>query len=465
MLLVQVMKGHNDEHFRSLSAVLMRRLALSAEQWKTLPSEHDVQIKSELLAVAQQESTCHVSRKVCHTIVQIFVIAGLDGRWPELLQFVEHNSRQVDPKARAIAWTLLLSLAAYVPQQVFHAAQSFKVQLLQSLEKISQMMNSDHLKWEVEAATKAGCALLTAVASAEDGAGSLPNHADMLEGVVQCVSGALNLGLQEFATDAIQALIDVAQHAPSLFAIAADGVTNLVLQVAKSNQVESSTRQAALELLLTIAEMQPNIFQSRPSLVDGVLPLGFEMACDLDDDITEWVAEECIKHASDSGMNNDAGGTVFTDDESNAKMGEESMRRLVVALGSKFTMQFYLRAVEGLIQDGDWRKRHCAILCATQLVITCTKTIQIHVPALIGMVTATLTGDANQRVQYAAIECLAMMCLSFNGLVQKQHHAAIAPALLSVINNDALCPKVLPLTPQLLRDSLVVPPVLYVYVC
>jgi hypothetical protein len=433
----------------------MRRQALSVEEWQKLPSEHDVQIKAELLSVAQQETTCHICRKVCHTIVQIFIIAGLDGRWPELLQFIEHNSQQADPKARAIGWSLLASLAAYVPQQVFQAVQSFKVQLLQSLVKIAEV-NTEHLKWEIEAATKASCSILTAVASA--GAETLPQHADLLEGVVKCVSGALNLGQQEFATDGIQALIDVAQKASPLFVVTADGVASLMLQVAKSSQLDGSTRQAALELLLTIAEQQPKIFQLRPSLVDGILPLGFEMACEVEDDISEWVEEETNTISSDNGMSNDAGCSPFTDDESNAKMGEESMRRLVLALGSKYTLQFYLTAVQGLIADSDWRKRHCAIVCAIQLVLTCTKSIQVHVPTLVAMVAATLTGDANQRVRYAAVECLAVMCIGFDGAVQKTHHAAIAPALLTMIQDGSLCPKVPYLSSSHLSFRIQTPP-------
>ena len=158
--------------------------------------------------------------------------------------------------------------------------------------------------------------------------------------------------------------MEVAGVEPTYMRKQLPAVVDAMIQIAESAPLEASTRHLAIELLITLAEARqqaPGMMRKVPNFVERVFVVLMSMLLDVED-VPEWHgAREEDEEAGE--------GEDYT-------MAQECLDRLAIALGGNTVLPVASQALPAYVADADWRKRHAALICLSQIAEGCTKVIK-----------------------------------------------------------------------------------------
>ena len=108
-------------------------------------------------------------------------------------------------------------------------------------------------------------------------------------------------GDSENLTQALMALIELAEEAPLMFKHLFSNLVQFSISVIQDKELDNQTRQNALELMGTFADYSANMCKKDPSYTSDMVTQCLSLMTDVgidDDDASDWNAAEdvCILH-------------------------------------------------------------------------------------------------------------------------------------------------------------------------
>ncbi|KAJ1726941.1 importin subunit beta-3, partial [Coemansia biformis] len=221
-------------------------------------------------------------------------------------------------------------------------------------------------------------------------------------------------------TEALAALVEAAEEAPKLFRAVLGDLVTFATAIGKNGELESATRQAAIELLVTLAEAAPGMCRKNAQFCQAVVPVCLQMLSTIEDD-EAWHTAETLEEA---GSDEDH---VF---------GEQTLDRLANALGGKQLLPVAFNYIPQMLAAAEWPQRHAALMAISSIGEGCYKIMRNELAKILQLV-ATAFGDAHARVRYAACNCVGQMSTDFAPLLQEEHGAVVLGSLISAMADSA----------------------------
>ncbi|KAJ2709806.1 importin subunit beta-3, partial [Coemansia spiralis] len=263
---------------RAFAAVLLRRIAFQPAQaadnkedertvWSVVPAGVQQAVKAELLGALKNETERGARHKVCDTIAEISNNEG-EGEWPELLGALYACAQDGNVQLRESAYRVFGSCAYLLEAQSPAAVTGAFSGALQDADPSVR-----------QAALQAAVAYIVAVNEKQRGA-----LAGMVGPMLGVLEPLLQSGDEAGLTDALSALVEAAEEAPKLFRAVLGDLVTFATAIGKNGDLESATRQAAMELLVTLAEAAPGMCRKNTQFCQAVVPVCLEMLSSIEDD-------------------------------------------------------------------------------------------------------------------------------------------------------------------------------------
>mmetsp|Transcript_8735 Transcript_8735/g.11822 ORF Transcript_8735/g.11822 Transcript_8735/m.11822 type:complete len:1130 (+) Transcript_8735:104-3493(+) len=422
MQLVQVLRRSTDIGARAMCAVLLRKVLTKDmheetgnTMWPLLPEPTKAGVKSELLLCIQEETERSILKKVCDTVGEIATVIFEEGAWPELLPFMFQCVQSGNDRHRESALLIFGQLApVLVPSLSAH---------LSTLHQVLGHSMQSTVVFDVRiAALKAAINFILSLENSKE----CDQFQSLVPSMLETLAAALNSGEESQAQEALEALIELADNHPRFLRSQLDPVLNAMILIAEADQLEDSTRNYAVEFLLTLAEARakaPGMLRKCPHFVQRLFTCLLGFLLDVDDS-PEWYTADSDEECEDgSGERYD--------------VGQEGLDRLAMALGGKTILPLASQVLPGFLQDPDWKKRHAALIALSQIAEGCSKLMVKQLGAVAEMCLGCMCVDPHARVRWAAIHAVGQTCTDLGPDLQQQEHARLLPALLQVMDDHA----------------------------
>lgn len=413
------------------------------ELWPKLspPLKHNV--KSELLACLHQEPERSITRKVCDSVseiaVEIFdevkveVMKSTNAEsendavvqhtvqtflkenqgWPELLPFIFQCVQTGNPSHAESAFLVFDQLARYCMDM-----------LIQYLGTIHGALSAGLANPSLDVKICAFSATTTFIGFLESAA-EREKFQSLVPSLLGVLSEALNAGDEIAANTAVENLIEVADEHPRFLRKQIHDVAGAMIKIAEAESLDDATRRLAAEFLVTLCEARdkaPGMMRKLPQLVQQLFNCCVAFLLEIDDD-PSW-------HTADDEKDEDAGETELYE------FGQECLDRISMSIGGKSMLPVAGQAFSALMADGDWKKRHAALVGLAQIAEGCERVMKQR-PVLSELVAMCVKGtsDPHAKVRWAACQGLGQLCTDLCPDLQESHHEPILGALIGLMED------------------------------
>jgi hypothetical protein len=423
--LFTLFRSNPDDGLRNYAGILLRRIVI--RHWEKIDGSCRQQMQQELLRSIETETKPLLVRRACH------LIAGINTHvkkhpWAELLPFVVGCAQNAAPLQRETGFFLLSEIAEFNSESLIEHVAPLQPLLLAGIQDQGNTASQKR-------AIQASCSLIISVSG---------DKRPILIGSLMPAALAQITALvsvdEQIACEAIESLIEMAQHAGSTLGNLLPHLAPPMIQMANSlNVLENSTRSIAVELLLTVCEACPSAVTAAPALTSQIIDALMRMSCEVETNEAQWVNTPFKCGAEGNGRSQDE-----LEEEEMSILGEESLFRAVRSLGrnafdSCLSLITQWSGMQGPVQD--WRAKRAAISVFQATAIGAPKALKNKIKDSVGMMVACVS-DPVQRVRFNAIECLAVFAETFPGVFQKMYNRSVVPALVAVLQDTGACDKV-----------------------
>ncbi|KAH7296218.1 hypothetical protein KP509_26G014000 [Ceratopteris richardii] len=393
---------------RSMAAVLVRR---QLGIWTQLSPQTQASIKEQLLLCVQHEQVKAVAKKLCDTVAELAATIPEDGQWSELLPFLFQCVSSDTSHWKESALMIFGQLAQYMgPQLHSH---------LSTLHAVFQQTLAPTMPGNVRlAALRATSSFVQTLETPQD----REHFQDLLPGMMQTLTQALDLHEEATAQEALEMFIDVAETEPRFLRKQLVEVVSSMLQIADADRLEDATRHLAVEFLITLAEAReraPGMMRKLPQFIGKLVGILLKMLLDIEDDPAWHSAEPEDENAGES---------------NNYEVGQECLDRLANSLGGKAVLPVVSELLPLYISDQDWRKRYAALICLAQIAEGCSKVMVKNLSPVVNMVLNCFR-DTHARVKWAAINAIGQLSTDLGPDLQEQYHQNILQALVMAMDD------------------------------
>ncbi|KAK9821719.1 hypothetical protein WJX81_003315 [Elliptochloris bilobata] len=411
--LVALLRHSQQLDARALCAVLLRKVLTKDDPslWPTLSPNVQALVKSELLNCVREEQDRSIVKKVCDTVSELAAGIMEGGGWPELLPFMFQCVQSRQPRMVEAALLVFAQLARYLADTLRQYLGTLHSVLVTSLGSPSLDVTL--------AAMRATSAFIQEL---ED-----PAERDQFQATVPAQLGVvarlLNEGEETSAQDALELLIEVAEAHPRFLRRHLTEVAAAMLQIVEAPALEDATRQLAAELLVTLCEARekaPGMMRKLPQFIGRFFQSLLSFLLDIEDD-PRW-------HNADSDRYESEG------EGERYEFGQECLDRMALALGGNTVVPLASAYLPALLADGDWRRRHAALICLAQIAEGCVKVMTKNLSGLVDMCLQGLS-DPHAKVRWAACQALGQLCTDLGPDLQEAEHARILPGLMAVMGD------------------------------
>ncbi|KAJ2078427.1 importin subunit beta-3 [Coemansia sp. RSA 988] len=403
---------------RAFASVLLRRIAFQTAGglenkedertvWSAVPVNVQQAVRAELLGALGSESDQSARHKLCDTIAEI--ADNDEGEiWPELLPALYACAQDSNAALRESAYRVFAACAHLLENQ---SAESVSTGFVGAFQDSEAQVRVAALKAAVAFVVAAGARQRAGVA------GMVPQMLGVLE-------PHLRDGDEAGLTEALLALVEAAEAAPKLFRAMLGSVVEFATEVGRRTELESATRQAAVELLVTLAEAAPGMCRKNGQFCAALVPVCLQMLSSVEDD-EEWHTTDTLDEA---------------DNEADDVFGEQTLDRVANALGGKQLLPAAFGFIPQMLASDEWQQRHAALMAISSIGEGCYKLMRGELERVVQMV-ARCAQDSHARVRYAVCNCLGQMATDFAPQLQEEHHAAVVGVLVALMG-EAAAPRV-----------------------
>ncbi len=242
--------------------------------------------------------------------------------------------------------------------------------------------------------------------------------------IIGVVGSALSRGDEEDATCITEYLVSIASTQPIFFKGNMDAVVEAMLTVANSNELEFRTRSTALELTVTLSETAPALARRCRGLVEGLIPLAFNIMQEVEEEDAEWASGKYTEDGEDE--------TYF--------VGEEAIERAAAGMGSRVLAPPTLAKVTQYSSSASSMQRRAAVAGLCRLAEGSPNAFKAYFEQSLSFLTGAVR-DASPRVQYQAIECIGRFACLFPHNTEVLVHSFV-PSLTAILNESSTCDRV-----------------------
>ena len=413
--LVKALRTSAQVETREMAAILLRRVLTKDEVslWANLQAQTQAGIKSELLKSLHEEQNKRIAGKVGDTVSELAAGVYEEG-WPELLPFLFQCVTTGSDALKVTALNVFGELAAYIGDSLVPHLATLHGILAQCLQAADM---------EVKLASlRACCAFVDSLENQHDRA----KFQDLLPAMLQTLGGALQGGDEASAQDALSMFVELAGSDPRFVRKHLAHVVDAMMTIAEHNDLENGTRHLATEFLVTLTEARdraPGMMRKLPNFVPRLFNCLVAFLLDIEDE-QEW-------HTAEKEEDGDVGEGERYD------VGQECLDRVAIALGANTVLPCAATTIPALLQDGDWRKRHAALVALAQIAEGCVKGMNKDVAGAVTPCLGAATSDPHPRVRWAAVNGIGQLCTDLGPKIQEKAHAQILPVLLKCMEDSS----------------------------
>ena len=423
-----------DGMVRTLSAVLIRRrlpgmFAMTTENaMPMITDEWKNAIKAKLLVALQSGCDASLRRKICDAVGRLGVEMHAEGKWPELMSFVQQACSAGEPTAHEAALSVISHMAPALidPAGWANISGGLQAMLVAAL--------ADGVSPAVQHASLSALSeLLAACAAQEKDADTAAERKKFkavatdlqpaLPAMLRTLEVAVGAGQPERISEVLSYLSAVAAAQPRLFKPVLPMVVEGMAQLGAGSLLDGDARIACAELLLTLAEGAPKLCSKLDVYVPRVLAVLLPMLLRLGGDLSDWESA-----MPEDGLREDD----EDEEEKEANYASEAIERLCESLGGDEVTKLMLPELQGMLQPtAPWASRHAALVAIATVCEHGSAVIEPHLASLVGLLQGAATaGEA--RLRWATCYCAALMCDEYDALPEK-HHATLAPLLIGLM--------------------------------
>ncbi len=365
---------------------------------------------------------------------QVAAISAREGQlWPELLPVAKTLCDSNDPSYLESGFILLDRLAEYAPSLLKPHVEGL-------ITVFSMGMASGCPLSVCVAALKATCSYIHDLGDAKE----LQQCAQALVGaMLEVVQITLSAGEEDVTREALSALNTIAERHPKILIGSLEAVAGLMLSLTKSDQLDPSTRQLALEFLVSLCERCSSTIKKKGwFIIQSMIPLMLDLLAesDEDDEPAGWATQN--GHSSmqqDSTLMNGSD----EDDDDVREFAAAALDRCAMALEGDGILMVAAPIVSVFAASADWRRRRAALQGLAMLGEGCKEEMLGHLPTIIPPI-LKFSMDPHPRVRYQLNSCILQMSVDFcegleggeesgssNYTFQSLFHKDILPVLLA----------------------------------
>ncbi|WIA40679.1 hypothetical protein OEZ86_004377 [Tetradesmus obliquus] len=414
-LLLRCLRSSEKVESRSFCAIMLRKALTQNEPnlWTQCSPQMQAALKTELMAALVEEQQRSVVHKVCDTVSELAADCLDKGTWPEVLPALQELATSPNPAAVEAGLLIIANLASY-------STDHMRPHLAGLQPLLGNCLNHAAIDVQV-AALHACCNFINALDDPREREAFQPMLVPMLAALGRC----LTAGDESSAQDVLELLIEVAESYPKFLRKHLTELVSAMMQIATASQLEPPTRSLAAECLVTLAEARdkaPGMVRRLPHFVGGLFEALMAFLLDVEDE-PDW-------HRGDTDAHEDDGAGELFDG------GQEFLDRVAIALGGRALVPAAGQLLPVWLADGDWRKRHAALICLAQIAEGCEKLMAEQVEGLVGMCLSGLR-DTHPKVRWASCQALGQMCTDLGPELQTKCGGAVLPALLAAMDDFA----------------------------
>ncbi|KAJ1493800.1 armadillo-type protein [Baffinella frigidus] len=479
--LVEVAKTHEQQQFRQMAVVLLRR-NLNQGAWGATSADAQNTVKSGLLEGLSAEPVALVRSAFSDAISKLAAVIAAGGAWNEVLPFVFKLCVSEDSAYKQTGLDLLRVLAEETGLDLLRAlaeevGESLAVPALEPMLPLLAQTLAAPTPVAVRVASLKAVASLVPHVQGKEHKALLTAAQGLLPAVFQIIQDALAASASEHMRSCLLALIDLSVECGAFFRAQVDTLvqaclavssaesmdeqvphhTELLskelsaetprqidtlvvacLAVSSAESMDEQVRALALELLVSFTESKPALARKVLNLTERTVPVMLSMAAEVEDE-DEW-----HKNVGDEEDKDEDAETVDEDAET-VETGVEAMERFLLAIGGNravpatlpiLAVPATLPILAARVSSPQWQQRYAALRGLATLVSTADKALREHIPTLVASA-VRLVADDHPFVAWAATSVLAALCTCFSPDVQADHHAEIMPALLALLSANS----------------------------
>ncbi|ORX51472.1 ARM repeat-containing protein [Piromyces finnis] len=407
--LSNIARNHVDSQMRSHAAILLRRISLNLKGdndylWTSLPDDARQYCQMQLIESLNVETDLYVRRKICDTISELYKITVSKGlQWPELIQIVIECTESKKGEHRESAFKIISNVPSLIAdydiptlKNVFNialsdASEQVRISALEAVVNFMLEMNQDEVQ----------------------------QMFDLIPFMLNVLPPLANETGEDSLVNGIIYLIDLADSIPKCLKSVLEDVVTFMTELMKNEKFEDSTRQTALELLLTISESIPSLVRKSPTFQQQVIPVVLKWMTELDDDESWYTTEDLDDDENDT----------------NSDVAEQAMDRIARSLGGKYVLPMTFELIPLMLQSQDWKERHAALMTISAIGEGCVKVMIDELDKVLDLIIPHLN-DPHPRVRHAACHAIGQMSTDFADVIQIKFHDKILNALIPVMNDQ-----------------------------
>ncbi|KAJ1912131.1 importin subunit beta-3 [Mycoemilia scoparia] len=441
-----LISNSQDSTIRAFACVLLRRIAFrpaipmgkssaaepASDQivWQAISEQTRQTTKQDLLNAllnsTPEPATLH---KICDTISEIASPANFGSSeeagaaWPELPAVLSNCAQSANPQLRVAAFKVF----ANVPSLLMTNQQQHSIeQIVVAFNGAFQDNSSDVRLASLQAAVH----FLLSVSNNSSSNAVPAQPAQMVPHMLTVLKLLLQEKNETGLIDAISSLTELAEDYPKYFRGVLPALVEFCTLVAKSrNELEDSTRQASLELLVTLAEVAPGMVRKYPEFCESTIPVALQMLSEIGDDDDE--EEDQDWYNTDS--------LEVDDNEENYVFGEQTMDRLACSLGGKQVLAVSFKYIPQMLSSpsntakNQWKQKHAALMAISAIGEGCYKIMVKELKPILEMILPFFK-DPHPRVRWAVCNAVGQLSTDFSPIIQKLYHDQILSCLIPAMD-------------------------------
>ncbi|KAJ3022606.1 UNVERIFIED_CONTAM: hypothetical protein HDU68_009027, partial [Siphonaria sp. JEL0065] len=419
---------HPEPQIRSLSAILLRRFAAkvpsdakddedSHSLWALIGENVRNYTQAHLLQALAQETDHDVRHKICDSISELMIEnIQIEVEWPALLSAIHECLKSPTPHLRESA----LRIIAVVPSLITDKSSPAAAAPL-----FAECLNTPGSEEVRVTAIHASVMYMVDVLQTEEdseNASNSPSRSAFAQLLPVILTTLSQLTDEKFIVDGFSYLIELAEADPKLFRIHLPHLIEFVSTVMQNEELDSPTRQTAVELLIALAESRPGMIRKLPQFTATIVPILLSWMAKIEDSPT-WYNTEDLSQDDD-------------DNDEDYVFAEQAIDRLSIALGGKTMLSIAFNLIPKLLGSTEWQSRHAGLLAVSVMGEGCRDIMIDSLKDVVDLVVPYLR-DPHPRVRFAACNCVGQMCTDFAPTFQADYNDVILQNLVPLMDDVA----------------------------
>ncbi|KAI9345625.1 armadillo-type protein [Obelidium mucronatum] len=418
---------HPEAQIRSLSAILLRRFAAkvpvdfkddeeSHSLWAHVADDVRNYTQQSLLQALSQETVSDVRHKICDSISELMVEnIQIDREWPALLSAIHECLKSPTPHLREAALRIIAVVPSLITDQSSPAAAA---------PLFADCLNTPSEDVRVTAIHASVMYMVDVLQTEEDKetASNSPSRTAFAQLMPVILTTLSQLTEEKFIVDGFSYLIELAEADPKLFRIHLPHLIEFVSSVMQNGELDSPTRQTAVELLIALAEARPGMIRKLPQFAATIVPILLSWMAKIEDS-QSWYTTEDLSQDDD-------------DNDEDYVFAEQAIDRLSIALGGKTMLSIAFNLIPKLLGSPEWQSRHAGLLAVSVMGEGCRDIMIDSLKDVVDLVIPYLR-DPHPRVRFAACNCVGQMCTDFAPTFQSEYNDIILSNLVPLMDDSA----------------------------